>query len=79
MVVDEVSHLRSKLDVVDYADRCPPAGTTNRALLPPPSHDDNEITPAENRAVIVASNADATATRGSGLSGFSINRRLSQR
>jgi hypothetical protein len=56
---DKVSHRRRKLQVVNDANRCPQAGTSDRALLPPPSHDDDEITSAEDRAGMVAGRTDA--------------------
>jgi hypothetical protein len=51
---DKVSHRRRKLEVVNNADRSPRAWTSNRALPPPLPHDDDEITPAENRAGMMA-------------------------
>jgi hypothetical protein len=50
---DKVSHHRRKLEVVNNADRSPHAWTSNRAM-PPLPHDDDEITPAENRARMMA-------------------------
>jgi hypothetical protein len=51
---DKVSHRRRKLEVVNNADRSPHAWTSSRPLPPPLPHDDDEITPAENRADMIA-------------------------
>ena len=49
LLSDQIGHGGGKVYVVDDADRSPEAWTSNRPLLPPPPHDDNEITPAEDR------------------------------
>ena len=61
---DKVSHRSRKLEVVNDAERSPHAWTSNRALLPPLPHDDDEVTSAEDRAGMVARRADAARRTG---------------
>jgi hypothetical protein len=43
---EQISHHLREIPVVDDASNSPCAGTSNRASLPPPPHDDDEVTPA---------------------------------
>jgi hypothetical protein len=56
---NQVGHGGGKVYVVNDSNRSPGTWTSKRPLLPPPPHDDNEITPAEDRRGMIASEADA--------------------
>jgi hypothetical protein len=59
LISNQVGHCGGKVYVVNDSNRSPGTWASNRPLLPPPPHDDNEITPAEDREGMIASEADA--------------------
>ena len=56
---EQVSHRLRKIPVLHDASRNPHAWASNRALLPPPSHDDYEVMSAEDRARILSLRGNA--------------------
>jgi hypothetical protein len=47
---EQISHRPRELQIVNNGSRSPLTGPSNRAYLPPPPHDDNEIASAKDRA-----------------------------
>ena len=68
---DQVNNRASQLQVVNNSDRIPGAELPHRPLLPPPPHDDHEITPAEDRGEILANLTDVNRNVGRLRSGES--------
>ncbi len=66
----EVSHRFCDFSVVNNANGRPHARASYRATLSPPPHDDDEISTAEDRDPMIASDADtaSTAVVGAGIS-----------
>lgn len=52
-------HRLGEVAAAGNSDRSPVAGPANRALRPPPPHDDEEIIPTEDRALMLAARPDA--------------------
>jgi hypothetical protein len=60
---EELRHRLCKLTAFHDAGWHPYARASKRSMLPPLSRDDDEITPAENRAAILARDSDAPSRR----------------
>jgi hypothetical protein len=60
---EELRHRLRELTTLHDAGWSPYTGVSSGSALPPPSHDDDEVMPANDRAAIVARGPDARSCR----------------